>query len=234
MRKKGERCKLNFIVIQSNPDLCPLFSTFNHVEGSTKIKTLIHRVMVECVVDLRAFQDTVFPTIVRDKGQETLFCLQWTYYPHLVHIFYANMHLVMVGVTFRVTMYGQSFLVSSCSIWYVLSMLKLEVFVPSFSPKVQALIRAKLDVIPTSLFGVLCLIPSYIPIVGFSKPLWLLATFFTHFFYLSSHCWSSAYFIHVILSRQQFDIGHVIFDAFTPLCVPFYQENTFLFALLIS
>ena len=106
-----------------------------------------------------------------------MFCLQGTYYPHLVHIFYANMHLVVVGVTFRVTMYGQSFLVSSCSIWYVLSMSKLEVFVPSFSPEVQALIHAKLDVIPTSLYGALCLIPSYIPIVGFSKPTWLFAPF---------------------------------------------------------
>lgn len=63
-------------------------------------------VKVEDVIDLRVFQDIVLPAIIREWGWETLFSTQGTYYPHLVLMFYANIHLVVVGVTFRVTMYG--------------------------------------------------------------------------------------------------------------------------------
>ena len=52
---------------------------------------------------------------------------------------------------------------------------------------------------------------SYIPIVDFSKPTWLLATFFTYPFYHSTHqtqiCWPATWFNHVILFDQQFDIS---------------------------
>lgn len=71
-------------------------------------------------------------------------------------MFYVNIHSTVVEVTFQVSMYDQSFLVSSCSIWCVLNMSGLKVCVPSFSPKVQALTRGKLDAILTSLYDIPC------------------------------------------------------------------------------
>lgn len=140
-----------------------------------------------------------------------LFSLQGTYYPHLVRMFYANMHSITTRVTFWVTMYDQLFLVFSHSNRHALDMLRLEAHVPFFSLKVQALIREELDAIPTSLYDALCHIPSYISNVGFSKPTQLLTTFFNYSFYTSTHSTqihrSSTWFIHAILFGQQFDIS---------------------------
>ena len=85
------------------------------------------------------------------------------------------------------TMYHQCFLISSCSIRCVLGMPQLEAYIPSFSPEVQALTRVEIDIILTSLFGAFRSFPFYIPIVGFSKPAWPLATFLTYSFYSSTH-----------------------------------------------
>ena len=70
--------------------------------------------------------------------------------------------------------------------------------------------------IPIYLYGAPRELPTYIPQVGFSMLSWILATFLTYSFYSSSHHTeipqSTARFIYVILSSQQFDIGQVIID----------------------
>lgn len=117
-------------------------------------------------------------------------------------------------------------------------MLQLESCLPHFFLEVQALIRGELDDIPTSLYGVHLLLSLYISIVGFSKLPWLISTFFTYSFYSSTHRTqiqkSFAWFIHIILSDQQFDIGQVIIDVMTPYHDPSYWGSDFSFALLIS
>ena len=151
---------------------------------------------------------------------------------------YANMHSIVVRVTFQVTMYDQSFLISSHSIQRVLDMLQLESCIPHFFLEVQVLTRGELDDIPTSLYGAHLLLPLYISIVGFSKLAWLIATFFTYSFYSSTHRTqiqkSSAWFIHIILFDQQFNIGQVIIDVMTPYHDPSYRGGDFPFTLLIS
>lgn len=76
---------------------------------------------------------------------------------------------------------------------------------PSSESEVQALTWGKLDAILTFLYCVPRPLPSYIPIVGFSKPIWLLVIFFTYSFYPSTHCTQiyqpSARFIYSICSH---------------------------------
>ena len=92
---------------------------------------------------------------------------------------------------------------------------RLDACLPSFLPKVQSLIPGKLISI-LALYGVPQEFLTYIPLVAFSKPTWILATFLTYSFYLFSHCTeirrSITRFVHAILFGEQFDIGQVIID----------------------
>lgn len=59
----------------------------------------------------------------------------------------------MVGITFRVTMYGQSFPIFSHSIKCALGMPRLDAHLSSFALEVQALTQGELATISTTLFG---------------------------------------------------------------------------------
>lgn len=87
------------------------------------------------------------------------------------------MHFVVAGLTFLVTMYGQSFLVSTQSIRRVLGMSHLINRLPTLFPEIQALTRKEFDVIHVSLFGAPRFLYIYITIVDFTKSAWILATF---------------------------------------------------------
>lgn len=87
-----------------------------------------HRcIEVKQYVDLRPFQDTLFLLIIMSKDERLC------YISTKVQMFYTKVHSIVVGVTFKVTMYGQSFLVFSQSIKCVLGMLGLIEHVISFS-----------------------------------------------------------------------------------------------------
>ena len=117
-----------------------------------------------------------------------MFSLKGTYYSHLVHMFYANMPSIVDDVIFRVTTYGQSFLISFHSIGHVLGMPRLDARLPLFVLEVKALTQGELVTIPTTLFGAHQAFPFYISILGFSKPEWIFAKFLTYSFYPSTHC----------------------------------------------
>ena len=102
-------------------------------------------------------------------------------------MFKVNIHSVVAGVTFRVMMYGRSFLVSFCSIRRVLDMPQLDACVPSFSSEVQAFTRGELTTILTTLLSAHRALPSYISIASFSKLAWIIAMFLTYSFYLSTN-----------------------------------------------
>lgn len=72
---------------------------------------------------------------------------------------YVNMHFIVTGLTFLVTMYGQSFLFCTQSIRHVLGMSHLINHLPTLFPKVHALTRKELDVI---LVSFLAFLASYI------------------------------------------------------------------------
>ena len=146
-----------------------------------------HRIEVESSIELRAFQDTPLFAILREKGWETLFNLHGSYYPILVRMFHTNMHIVSPCCSFWVTMFSQSFQITSFLVRRVFDMPKLDACLPSFLPKVQSLIPGKLISI-LAVYGVPREFLTYIPLAGFSKPTWILATFLTYSFYLSSHC----------------------------------------------
>ena len=133
-------------------------------------------------------------------------CLTYgSYYPILVHMFHTNMHIVSPRCSFWVTMFDQSFQITSFLVRCVFDMPRLDACLPSFLPKVQSLIPRKLISI-LALYGVPREFLTYIP----------LATFLTHSFYLCSHCTkirqSITHFVHAILFGEQFDIGQVIID----------------------
>lgn len=90
---------------------------------------------------------------------------------------YVNMHFIVTGLTFLVTMYGQSFPFCTQSIRRVLGMSHLINHLPTLFPEVHALTRKELDVILVSLFGVPRLLYIYITIVDFTKSTWILDTF---------------------------------------------------------
>ena len=84
---------------------------------------------------------------------------------------------------------------------------------PVFSSEVQALTWGDLDVIPSSLFDELRLLPLYVPIADFTKSAWVLFIYLSYFFYYSTHrieirC-PLCCFIHAIFLEQQFDIVRI-------------------------
>ena len=115
---------------------------------------------------------------------------------------------------------------------------QLDAYLPDFFPEVQALTLGKLVSILVSLYGVPCELPAYIPLVGFSKPTWILATFLTYSFYHLTHCiqicHSNAQFIQAIFLGQQFDIKKVIINIITPFCDYSFLRGALSFRLLIS
>lgn len=119
---------------------------------------LRRRFDVEHFINLLAFQYTPLPTILREKWWESMFTLHGSYYLFLVRMFYANMHTVSLGCSFSVTMFGQSFQITSLLVKRVLSLPRLDACLPFFLPDVQSLT-------PRALF----------------------ATFLTYSFYHSSH-----------------------------------------------
>ena len=96
----------------------------------------------------------------------------WTFYPHFGRMFYVNMHSIVIRVTYHVILYSQSFLIFSCSIQHVLSMLWLE---SCFGQK---------------LFSK----PAWFLATFFTY-------FCCHSIYRTQICQSSTQFIHVILSN---------------------------------
>lgn len=138
-----------------------------------------------------------------------------------------QLNSLVVGFTFQVTMYGQSFLVSTQSTQRVLGMLHLAKRLPSFSLEVQALTHGELN---TILAISLLTLPSQHGFSLLSSPIYT--------FYHSSHRAQiyglATLFIHVILFGQQFDIGQVILNVMTPYCDPLHCYGALPFALLIS
>ena len=112
-----------------------------------------HHIKIKRLIDLHALLDTLLPTIIHEKGWDTLLSLLRTHYLHLMQMFYVNMHSFVARVTFQVTMYGQSFLVSTLFIRCVLGIFHLAKCFPSLSPKVQSLTYKELDVLSVTLFG---------------------------------------------------------------------------------
>lgn len=113
----------------------------------------------------------------REREQKSLFTLENLYYPLLGRMFYANMHSISPGRFFWVTMFGQSFQITSLSIRHVLSMLTLDACLPSFPLEVQSLTPREFLSLLISLYGVPLELPTYIPLASFSKPTWILVTY---------------------------------------------------------
>lgn len=65
-----------------------------------------HHIKIKRPIDLHAFLDILLPTIIHEKGWETLLSLLGIHYLHLMQMFYVNMHSFVARVTFQVTMYG--------------------------------------------------------------------------------------------------------------------------------
>ena len=143
---------------------------------------------------------------------ESLFTLQGSYYPLLVHMFYGNMHTISLNCSFWVTICGQFFQITSLSIRHV----QTQCLFSFFLLEVQSLTLAELISILVSLYGAPHELLAYISLADLSKPTQIIATFLTYPSYLSSHHTkihrSTTRFIHVILFGQQFDIGKVIIN----------------------
>ena len=145
-------------------------------------------VEVEPPIDLRAFQDTPLPASFRVRGWETLMTIQGTLYPHHVHMFYSNIHSVVSGLMFWVTMYSQTFMVSTQFIRCVSGMPLFASHFSVFSLKVHALTTGELVSIPVTLYGKSCPMSTYVSIADFTKSTWVLATYLSYSFYpLSYH-----------------------------------------------
>lgn len=119
---------------------------------------LRRRFDVKHFIDLLAFQYTPLPSILREKWWESMFTLHASYYLFLVRMFYVNMHTVSLGCSFWVTMFGQSFQITSLLVKLALSLPRLDACLLFFLLEVQSLT-------PRALF----------------------ATFLTYSFYHSSH-----------------------------------------------
>lgn len=121
-------------------------------------------------------------------------------------MFHANIHFVVSGVIFCVSMYGQTSMVSTCSIQLALHLLPLTGQVPSFSLEIQALTRLKFVSMPVSLYGEPHPMLVYISVVDFTKSPWVLTTYLSYSFYPTIHrtqIWHLVVcFIHAILSSN--------------------------------
>ena len=119
---------------------------------------------------------------------------------------HANIHFVVSGVMFYVSMYGQTSMVSTCSIQLALHLLPLTGQVPSFSLEIQALTRLKFVSMPVSLYGEPHPMLVYISVVDFTKSPWVLTTYLSYSFYPTIHrtqIWHLVVcFIHAILSSN--------------------------------
>lgn len=116
------------------------------------------------------------------RGWESLFTLQCLYYPFLVCMFYVNMHIVSRGGSFWVTVFGQSFHITYLSIRCVLDMRQLDACLHFILPSkglVSHSWRAFFYIL-VLLYGALRQLLAYIPLVSFSKPTQILATFLTY------------------------------------------------------
>lgn len=82
----------------------------------------IYRLEIKYGITLNAFRDTDLPIIFHERGWEPLTSLNGVVYPHYVYMFYANIHSDVVWLTFQVSMYNQTILVTLYSIRRVLRM----------------------------------------------------------------------------------------------------------------
>lgn len=84
---------------------------------------------------------------------------------------------------FKVTMYGQTFMVSTHSIKRILGMPPLTGQLSIFSLKVEALIRIELNSIPITLYAKFHPLSTHASIVDFTKSTWIFAMFLSYSFY---------------------------------------------------
>ena len=92
----------------------------------------IYRLEIKYGITLNAFRDTDLPIIFHERGWEPLTSLNGVVYPHYVYMFYANIHSDVVWLTFQVSMYNQTILVTLYSIRQVLHMHALLETLPQF------------------------------------------------------------------------------------------------------
>lgn len=98
-------------------------------------------------------------------------------------MFYSNTYFIVCDLMFKVTMYGQTFMVSTHSIKRILGMPPLTGQLSIFTLKVEALIIIELNSIPITLYAKFHPLSTHVSIVDFTKSAWIFAMFLSYSFY---------------------------------------------------